>query len=152
MNRDRELNKKIVSGLMIVTLVFTGLAVLMPLSFNLAVGYTMPNGVSWSMDDLVANSGGAVTAGGADEYYVHEDIFISVNSTLTVDPGQIVYFDLGTGLNVYGFLNSYGNDTSMINYTSSAPSPSYGDWDGITFLNGSSGSISYVSIDYAENG
>jgi hypothetical protein len=157
MNLNRETNllsnkKKIVSGFMIAFLVFAGLAVLISLSSDMAMGYTMPNGVSWNMDDLVANSAGAVTAGGTDEYHVHEDIYISWNSTLTVDPGQIVYFDLGTGLNVYGYLNSYGNATHMINYTSSALSPSYGDWDGITFFNGSGGSVSYVSIDYAENG
>ena len=141
-----------VSGLLTATLVFAGLAVLLPLSSDVVEGYIMPGGVSWNMDDLVSNSSGAVTIGVLGEYYVHEDIYITVNSSLTVSPGNLVYFDMGTGFNVYGYLTAEGNNVSMITFTSGESSPSYGDWDGISFYNGSGGIIQYVSISFAENG
>ncbi len=158
MNKNRRkllglFRNKIVSGIVIGMLVFTGLALLLPMSSNVVEGYNMPGGVSWDMDDLVTNSSGAVTMGTPDLYYVHEDIYISLNSTLVVSPGEKVYFDLGTGFNVYGYLTAAGNNVSMITFTSNAPPPqSYGDWDGLSFYNGSSGSIQYVSISYAETG
>jgi parallel beta-helix repeat protein len=157
MNKNREKNLwnfryKIVSGLMTAMLVFAGLAVLLPMSSRVAEGYSMPINVDWDMDDLVTNSSGAVTMGTPDLYYVHEDVYISLNSTLVVSPGEKVYFDLGTGFNVYGYLTATGNNVSMITFTSSESSPSYGDWDGISFYNGSGGTIQYVIVSYAETG
>lgn len=157
MNKNSEGNlwdfrDKIVSGFLTAMLVFTGLVVLLPLSSDVVVGYAMPGGVEWNMDDLVLNSSGAVTSGTPDLYYVHEDVQISLNSTLNVYPGQIVYFDLGTGFDVYGYLMAYGNNVSSITFTSGESNPSYGDWEGFYFHNGSSGTLEYLSISYAENG
>jgi hypothetical protein len=157
MNNNRENNlwvyrKDFISGILTAMLVLAGLIVLFPLSSNVVMGYSMPLDVEWDMDDLVANSSGAVTSIVSDIYSVHEDIEISMNSTLTVNPGQIVYFDLGTGFSVYGYLTAAGNNTSSITFTSSEGNPSFGDWDGISFRNGSGGTINYVSISYAENG
>ena len=57
----------------------------------------------------------------------YEDIDISMNSTLTVNPGQTVYFDLGTGFSVFGYLTAAGNNTSAITFTSGEGNPSFGD-------------------------
>jgi PKD repeat protein len=142
----------IVSGLLTAMLVLSGLFVILPMSSDVAASYFMPSGVNWNMDDLVNNSGGAVTGGTSDTYYVHEDIYISYNSSLSVDPGETVYFDTETGFDIYGTFTAYGNNVSMITFTSNETKPSFGDWEGITFLNGSSGGIYYCSVSYAENG
>jgi parallel beta-helix repeat protein len=157
MNKNREYNlwayrKIFVSGILTAMLVLAGLLVLFPLSSNTVVGYTMPGNVEWDMDDLVANSSGAVTSPAISFYTVHEDIEITLNSTLTVNTGQTVYFDLGTGFSVYGYLTAAGSNVSSIRFTSSESNPSFGDWNGISFRNGSGGIIDYVSISYAENG
>ncbi|UCE36236.1 MAG: right-handed parallel beta-helix repeat-containing protein [Thermoplasmata archaeon] len=154
-NRGRNLSarKKIfVSGILTAMLVFCGLVILLPMSSDVAVGYIMPGDVDWDMDDLVSNSSGAVTSGTPDLYYVHDDIDISSNSTLNVSPGQTIYFDSGTGFYVHGNLWVTGTNVSSITLTSNEPDPSYGDWDGLYFLNGSGGSILYTSISWAENG
>lgn len=142
--------KIIVSWITTAMLVFSGLSVLLPLSSDVAVGYSMPTGAWWCMDDLVANSSGAVT-GVNGTYYVHEDVEISYNSTLIVFPGQTVYFDALTGFKVYGYLSASGSNASKITFTSNATKPGPGDWDGISFNSGS-GNIKFVLISYAEYG
>ncbi|UCE74777.1 MAG: right-handed parallel beta-helix repeat-containing protein [Methanomassiliicoccales archaeon] len=152
-NNQWAINKKIVSWILIVMLAFSGLAVLLPMSSDEAEGYSMPSGVSWGMDDLVSNSSGAVTQGptGPDVYLVHDDIVITANSSLYVYPGQMLYFDINTSFQVYGYLGAEGDNSSGITFTSNATNPSYGDWDGITFYYGA-GDIDYVTISYAEEG
>jgi hypothetical protein len=160
MNNDSDGNlwifmNKYVSGIVILSLVMAGLVVLLPIATDTASGYSMPEGVSWDMGDLVANSGGAVTSPGAGEYLVHQDIEIPLDSTLTVAPGDVVYFDSETGLSVYGILSADGDDVDSITFTSSAVSPGFGDWDGITFYDGggnTTGIVDYVNLYYAEDG
>jgi parallel beta-helix repeat protein len=125
------------------------------MSSDFAGGYSMPGAVTWDMDDLVANSGGAVTSSGADEYVVHEDIEIPSGSTLTVTPGETVYFDSATGFSVNGILSADGDDVNSVTFTSSAGSPGFGDWDGITFYNNggnTTSTVDYVNLYYAEDG
>ncbi len=143
--------KKIVSWFLIGILVCAGLAILLPISNEVTAVYNIPSGKDWDMDDLVANSSGAVTMGMLGDYYVHDTINISFNSSLTVDPGQTVYFDIRTGFNVYGHLNAMGDNVSMITFTSNAKPQSPDDWDGISFFGGT-GDIDYVSISYADDG
>ncbi|UCF08879.1 MAG: right-handed parallel beta-helix repeat-containing protein [Thermoplasmata archaeon] len=151
--------KKLVSGIVTALFVFGGLAVLLPLSSDTAMGYTMPDDVSWDMDDLVANSGGIVTSPGAGDYTVHEDIEIPFNSSLTVNAGDTVYFDSGCGISVNGSLSALGTNVSLITFAPSSPSPIWGEWDGISFYGGDGGGgnnvtsgIDYADISYAENG
>ncbi|UCG69148.1 MAG: PKD domain-containing protein [Thermoplasmata archaeon] len=147
---NEKSRNKIVSGILTVMMIFGGLAVLLPISSDIAMGYSMPAGADWDMEDLVNNSGGAVT-GGSGTYYVHEDIEISYNSSLTVNPGENVYFNMATGFKVYGYLSADGTDRNIINFTSNATTPNPGDWDGISFLSGT-GLIDYARISYAEYG
>lgn len=144
-------SKKIVSGILIAILVFGGLALLLPMSSDVAEGYTMPGGVFWDMDDLVANSGGAVTEGTWGEFYVHEEVFISHNSSLTVMPGDVVYFDEDTGFTVYGSLLAVGSEYNRITFTANSSVPTYEYWSGIMF-SGGDGAIAYANISRAENG
>ncbi len=143
--------KKIVSGIVIAILVFGGLILLLPMSSDVAEGYTMPTGVSWDMDDLVTNSGGAVTEGTWGEFYVHEEIFISHNSSLTVMPGDVVYFDENIGFTVYGDLWAEGTESDIITFTANSSVPTHKYWSGITFSEGE-GLISYANISRAESG
>ena len=144
-------SNKYVSGIVIALLVASSLVILLPFSTNTALGYMMPINTSWDMDDLVTNFSGAVTSTGPDEYTVHEDIIIPVNSSLYVFAGETVYFDLGTGITVFGYFSGIGNDTASATFTSSEVDPTFGDWDGITFESGS-GVIDHASVSFAENG
>jgi hypothetical protein len=69
-----------------------------------ANNYPTPGtGVKWTLDQLVANSGGDVTfSGGA--YNVNDTIFISLNDTLNITADAIVKFATGTYLDVNGVL------------------------------------------------
>jgi hypothetical protein len=152
---DKKQNKwatsnLIVSGIITVLLVFGGLAVLLPISSDNAEGYSLPGGVWWDMGDVVANSAGAVS-GGSGTYYVHEDIFVPHNSTLSLDSGELVYFDENTGFNITGNLYVLGNSTNRITFTSNKSNPTPGIWDGITFYYGN-GFISYAEIFHADRG
>jgi hypothetical protein len=156
MNLKKRINipyfkDKFVSGILVALLVASSLVILLPFSSDNAMGYTMPTDVTWNMEDLVTNSSGAVTSSVADEFTVHEDVVIPVNSSLYVYAGETVYFDLGTGFTVYGYLSATGNDTSYATFSSSEANPSYGDWDGIYFDN-AWGEVNGVSVSYAENG
>lgn len=142
---------KLVSGILIVTLVVSGLTILFPFSSDLAEGYSMPADVEWKMEDLVTNSSGAVTSSGGGEFHVHEDISVPVNSSLYVNAGETVYFDLGTGLTINGYFSGTGNNASYATFTSNEVTPAFGDWEGITF-DSASGEMDNVSISYAENG
>jgi hypothetical protein len=144
-------NNKYMSWIMIAILVASSLMIILPFSSDNAMGYTMPSDVTWNMEDLVTNSSGAVTSSVVDEFAVHEDVVIPYNSSLYVYPGETVYFDLGTGFTVYGFLSATGNDTSYATFTSSEANSTFGDWDGIYFDN-TWGEIDGVSVSYAENG
>jgi parallel beta-helix repeat protein len=143
--------KKFVSGIVIALLIASSLIVLIPFSSDLAVGYSMPDNVSWAMNDLVTNSSGAVTKSGGSDFYVHEDITVPVNSTLNVYPGDTVYFDLATGLTVYGNIYASGVGMNIVTFTSNETDPTFGEWDGITLEYGG-GFIDYASISYAEVG
>jgi hypothetical protein len=152
---DKKQNKwatsnLIVSGIITVLLVCGGLAVLLPMSSDNAEGYSLPGGVWWDMDDVVANSAGAVT-GGSGTYNVHEDIFVPHNTTLSLDSGELVYFDENTGFNITGNLYVLGNSTNRITFTSNKSNPTPGVWDGITFYYGN-GFISYAGIFHADRG
>jgi hypothetical protein len=150
-NNQWAFKNRYVSWIVIALLVFTGITVLFPLSLETASGYTMPSNVTWDMDDLVINSSGAVTSGGGGVYNVHEDVLVPFDSTLYVQAGETVKFDLATGFTVYGTFSAPGNSMNSVTFTSNEANPSFGDWDGITIENGS-GTLNYLHVTYAENG
>ncbi|MCK5560155.1 MAG: hypothetical protein KAJ51_06160 [Thermoplasmata archaeon] len=97
--------------------------------------YITPGGVSWDMDDLAANSSGAVTFAGGT-YYIHEDITISTTSLLIIKPGTLIKFDKGAPayrFSTQGTLIAKGTISNQIILTSNESTPSAGDWDYVYF-------------------
>ena len=77
-------------------------------------------------------------------------------ATLTIEPGTIIKFtessELDVGYNESGsVIIANGTVDNPIRFTSSAPSPSAGDWDGIWFYSGTSSetSMKYCIVEYA---
>lgn len=65
-------------------------------------------------------------------YVVTGNTTVFEGVTLNIDPGVIIKFDSGTGLELRGTLNAIGTATDSIVFTSNASSPSQGSWTGIT--------------------
>ena len=93
--------------------------------------YATPGtGKSWTMDDLVKYSGGALT--GADgDYALHNDLEISLTDAVTMAVGDTLTVDAGPGIRiwVYGTLNAQGADENGIIFSSTGTTA--GDWYGI---------------------
>jgi len=94
------------------------------------------------------NYGGTLSG----EVVFSEDITINQGKTLTIEPGAIVKFASGKKLRIYGTLIAEGTESDSIIFTSSNESPNPGDWYGIVFENGSSGSVKYSKIKDAYYG
>ncbi|MEW6509285.1 MAG: reprolysin-like metallopeptidase [Bacteroidota bacterium] len=77
------------------------------------------------------------------------NVTVPNNITLTIEAGAQIYFNQGASLIVNGTLNAVGNSTNKITFTRSGSS---GTWDGIKFNSGSSGSVQYCDISYANYG
>ncbi|UCE38285.1 MAG: hypothetical protein JSW00_03345 [Thermoplasmata archaeon] len=129
--------------------------VIVPLRMPNAGAYTTPgSGVIWDMDDLVANSGGAVT-GGSGTYTFHETVTIAgapTPDTLNINPGDVCYFDFGSDikLEIQGTLNALGGGAGIV-FTSNGAPPDAGDWNSIYF-SGGVGEIYNCLIEYAGSG
>lgn len=86
-------------------------------------------------------------------YEVSGIIEIDSGSTLTIEPGAIVQFDTATssGIVVNGTLVANGNQgaENQIKFISNDPSPSPGDWVGITVNAGGIANISYARAQHA---
>jgi parallel beta-helix repeat protein len=84
---------------------------------------------------------------------VTNNIDVSTNITLTIDPGVTVKFASGKQLGVLGKLTAVGTSGSPITFTSNAASPTPGSWNTIWFKSGSlsTSQISYASVLYAGN-
>ncbi len=92
-------------------------------------------------------------------YYIDGDLYIqSTNgTTLNIEPGTQIKFTQGSQIEVgyasssYGKIIAQGTASEPIVFTSGAPSPGNGDWDGIFFEDGTmSGTIlDYCEVSYA---
>jgi len=126
---------------------------------TLVLGYTTPDtGVSWTMDDLVANSGGDVT-GAAPNYQLHDDVWIEEADTLTIAAGTTITRDDAAGwftLVIQGTLLAQGTESSPILITSSDLRGGDGDLDRALAFSGSAGSsnhvIEWVTFEKADYG
>jgi len=118
-----------------------------------AADYATPGtGVDWTMDDLVANSAGAVTGGGG-AYAVLASVTVSLGDRLTIAPGQVLTF-AGTGgtigLAVSGALVAEGSEALPIVFTSA--SGTAGAWRGLDYGDTGAGSefrLRHCDIGYA---
>jgi parallel beta-helix repeat protein len=131
----KVMNKNI--GILIVLSILAGgFYVFLPISD--AAPYTTPDsGVTWTMDDLVANSGGTVTGGGGT-YVITDNVYIAPSDTLIVQPGETLKFDFGVNLTINGTLIADGDASNIITFTSNSPFPFQGDWGSIKFEDTSS--------------
>ncbi len=82
-------------------------------------------------------------------YSISNNLIISNGVVLQVNPGVTLNFAIGASLIVNGTLNAVGNSTNRITFTRSGTS---GTWGGIKFNSGSSGSVQYCDISYANYG
>jgi hypothetical protein len=92
------------------------------------------------MDDLVANSAGAVT-GDNGSYTVGETVTLLAGDILQVRPGENIRFSSSTSLQVNGNLTVSGATDQKVTFTSNSATPAAGDWIAINprkiFTNGS---------------
>ena len=109
-------------------------------------------GADYTLDDLVAQSGGAVT--GADgQYQVNDSVVIAVNDALIIGPGsEIVFASVAAALRleINGSLLVLGDQPESILFTSLNQNP--GDWAGIDFRDtgpDSACELLYCSVEYA---
>lgn len=83
-------------------------------------------------------------------YIVSSNILVETGATLTIEPGVTVKFAGKYYLMVKGNLKAQGNSSSLITFTSNAPSPSWGDWEGIqTSEYDANLNLNYCKIQYA---
>jgi parallel beta-helix repeat protein len=116
--------------------------------------YATPGiGVDWTLDDLVANSGGAVTGGGG-VYEVYDAVVVSLSDRLTVAAGtHITFIDEGgtVGLEINGALSAVGTADAPIVFTAATPTP--GAWRGLDYRDTGGGSefhLAFCVIAYAD--
>ncbi|HET8837723.1 MAG TPA: T9SS type A sorting domain-containing protein [Flavobacteriaceae bacterium] len=72
--------------------------------------------------------------------------------TLTIDPGVIIKFESGAGLELRGKLIAIGNETNNITFTSNSISPVPGSWNGIKVIGTTSplGIGNQVTMEYCK--
>ncbi|MGA1825398.1 MAG: cohesin domain-containing protein [bacterium] len=82
------------------------------------------------------------------------DVIVPSGITLTIDPGTVIEFISGEGLEliVEGALIAEGNAENPIMFTSNAQEPAADDWTWIYFGEESEGSLHYCTIMYANTG
>jgi hypothetical protein len=87
-------------------------------------------------------------------YIAINDVWVPVDSTLTVEPGVEVRFDGNYRLTVYGTLIANGTSGQNITFTSNQGVPQPGDWEGIFFEDSSVDTVcilNYCTISYGGN-
>ena len=123
-----------------------------------AASYSTPNtGVSWTLDDLVDASSGAVT-GSHPSYGLHDDVFVQASDTLTIPAGTTLVRDEGVVwpvLVVKGTLRAPGTESDPILVTSGAPRGSGGDFDRCIEFHESASTnclLEWVTVEKADYG
>jgi hypothetical protein len=86
-------------------------------------------------------------------YDVTCDTVLPPGVTLTIDPGVELRFSAGSGLVISGTLLAVGEPGRPITFTSGLATPAPGNWDGLRFVSGSSGShLAWCVVEYAAIG
>lgn len=80
---------------------------------------------------------------------INNDLTIGSNTILDIAASTTVKFAPNASLIINGTLNVNGTSGNPVTFTRSGSS---GTWDGIRFNSGSSGTITYATIDYATKG
>jgi hypothetical protein len=129
------------------------IGVLALMSASASAQFATPGiGVRWTMDDLVAQSGGVVTGTGP-LYDVNGSITVTATDTLDIRPGEQLTFIDGTGvldLVINGCLLAVGAPADSVVFTADPPTP--GSWAGLQFEDTAAGSgfqLSYCVVAFA---
>ena len=86
-------------------------------------------------------------------YLVTEDLVVAPNTSLIIEPGVVLYFKPGTGIQVNkGQLVIAGSKISPVTLRSAYDRPKAGDWKGITITGDERAEIRNVHISDAEAG
>jgi len=83
---------------------------------------------------------------------VENDISVSSGVTLTIQPGTGVFFKDNAQLKVYGTLIAQGNSSYHIKFSAASENPTVGSWDGVQLNSGSTATLKYCEIEYAQSG
>ncbi len=116
--------------------------------------YVTPGlGFNYTMDQLVAQSGGAVTGSG-NSYQINDSVVISPSDVLNIAPGATLTFmdtSGNIGLEINGSLLAFGTEGAPILLTGNTTTP--GSWRGLDFNDTTPGSVFHldrVEIAYAD--
>jgi parallel beta-helix repeat protein len=106
--------------------------------------YTTPNtGVTWSLDDLVANSSGALTLS-AGIYTLSQNLTIAANDAIVINTDATLKINADIGILVNG---DFTSDAGAITITATNTATPY---NAITFETGSSGYFRNTTISYGK--
>ena len=83
-------------------------------------------------------------------YVVTANVQVLEGAILTIDPGVMIKFNGGLGLNIDGKLVAIGTETQKITFTSNSPSPSKGNWGKINFSDNSIDATINATGDYLD--
>lgn len=83
-------------------------------------------------------------------HIAYGDVVVFEDVTLTIEPGVIIKFNSGTGLEIRGKLIAIGNITDSIQFTSNNNSPGINSWKGIVVkgTNSQTGDGHQVTLEY----
>ena len=103
----------------VMTFVAAALAFPQPALAGISVTGSVTSNTTWAVADSPITVTGHVT--------------VDAGVTLTVEPGVTVEFDTGKVLDINGTLIAQGTSSDKVTFTSSAASPTAGDWQFIRF-------------------
>lgn len=119
------------------------LPLVMLISLNLSAQYSTPgNNGSYTLDDLVALSNGAVSMD-SDQYFFNEDILISATDTLVINQDGQLNIHEGLLWTIEGVLKANVPDSFSINNVFGE-----GNFEGIRFDNSSASFLKNLWISY----
>jgi parallel beta-helix repeat protein len=143
-------SRKLISFITVFMMLAAGMLVAIPFGSQNAQAYMTPgSGVFWNFDDLVANSGGAVTGGGG-MYQVHETITIQPSDTIFLMGGETVDIDPWLGIAIEVMNGGMFDGGAGMGAMFQSPGPP-GSWEGFMVMGGNL-MMNGVTIIRAMNG
>lgn len=122
-------------------------AVLCTASTAESVNFAVPSGLRVEVCGVIPDGTWTVEN---SPYLVSCDATLPADATLTIEPGVEIRFAHETALKVEGTLIAAGTAGESITFTSERDTPNPGDWTGLDFVEGSSGSsLNWCVIEYA---
>jgi len=86
-------------------------------------------------------------------YIIDGNLILLDGETLTIEPGNILQFEMGHSLEIRGKLIAQGEQSNVITFTSNQPTPAPGDWRQIYFNEPDPGCIfEYCNVWYGGMG